>query len=222
MTFTKTSKACTSLWRHLLAAVICFAGTSGCDETDKHRQVAEVAREAADRQAQQNNEMARMNREVTEGTRRLIEADAQARQETMEVHHEIQAERVSLQTGFDQLETERKRIAQQRRTESMVVPAVQSGGSILLGISVVLFCLVLLVGFRQTENSDAELNELLLVDLAREQPRLLAAPEGRPDDSPDALPDSRVEARLTHQPNTSSLNPAEQGRGDATPTGETT
>jgi hypothetical protein len=159
--------------RYGLLAVLGLCLLAGCDEKDQYRQVAEVAREAADRQAQQNDEMARLNREVVEGTRQMIEADTAARKDAMAVQHEIQAERVTLNDGFDKLEGERKEIAQERRTESVLVPAFEKIGGALVAIAVVVLCLVLLIGQRNTDKSDAELNELLICDLASEQPQLL-------------------------------------------------
>ena len=146
----------------------------GCDEEDRHKQVAEVATQAAERQAQQNTEMARLNREVAEGTRRMVEADAEARKEIIVVHQEIQSERASLNDGFEALEAERKQIAQERRTESVLVPAAKATGVALVAVVVVGFCLLLLFGLRRTDASDAELNELLIHDLVSEHPRLLS------------------------------------------------
>lgn len=54
----------------LLAILPTIAGCRG--------DVVEIAREAADRQASQNTEMIRLNREVAAGTERLVEADAQS------------------------------------------------------------------------------------------------------------------------------------------------
>ena len=68
--------------------------TSGCDDA-----ATRVAREAADRQAQQNTTMAELNKEVAGGTHRLVEADAQARKEVIGVHRDLQAERSRLDTG---------------------------------------------------------------------------------------------------------------------------
>ena len=82
----------------------------------------EIAREAANRQAQQNTEMANLHQEVASGTHQLVEADAQARKEIVGVHHELQAERKTLDTGWNELEQQRRQIAGQRRTESMLVP----------------------------------------------------------------------------------------------------
>lgn len=152
----------------------------GCDEEDRHKQVAEVAIQAAERQAQQNTEMARLNREVAEGTRRMVEADAEARKEIIAVHQEIQSERASLSDGFETLEAERKQMAQERRTESILVPAARTIGVALVAVVVVGFCVFVLFGLRRADASDAELNELLIHDLVSEHPRLLNGPGAGP------------------------------------------
>src|SRR4051812_28760879 len=90
--------------------------TSGCDD-----RATQIAREAANRQAQQNTAMSELNKEVAAGTRELVAADSQARKEIVGVHHELQAERTQLDTGWDALENERRQIADERRTESMLV-----------------------------------------------------------------------------------------------------
>jgi hypothetical protein len=154
----------------LLLGAVSF---SGCREKDRYREVAEVATQAADRQAEQNREMARVQREVAEGTRRLVEADAQARKEIVVVHQQLQAERATLSDGHDALETERKQIAQERRTESLLIPTVKFIGVAAVALGVVLFCLALLFGARSSEATDADVNELLIRELVSETPQLL-------------------------------------------------
>jgi hypothetical protein len=58
-----------------LSTVTLLTVMTGCDERATH-----VAREAADRQAEQNTTMASLNKEVSRGSRELVAADAQARQ----------------------------------------------------------------------------------------------------------------------------------------------
>jgi hypothetical protein len=131
---------------------------SGCDE-----RVAEVAREAADRQAQQNEVMARLQQQVAKGTHDLVAADAAARRDFVAVHHDLQAERHGLERARTALEVERQTLARDRRTESLLVAIVPlASGAVLLTI--------LLLFLRQTlqqstDGVDAELNELLLVEL---------------------------------------------------------
>ena len=117
---------------------------SGCDD-----RVAQVAREAADRQAQQNTEMARLNKEVASGSHQLVEADARARKEIVGVHHDLQGERQRLASGWDDLERERQQIASERRTESMLVPAAEIVGTVLVVSLLLGFCWYLLAAARR-------------------------------------------------------------------------
>jgi hypothetical protein len=137
---------------------------SGCDE-----EATRIAREAADRQAQQNTAMADLNQEVASGTRRLVEADAQARQEIVGVHRDLQAERSRLDTNWNALETERRQIAGQRRTESMLVSLAQIIGGLSLAIVLLGFCWYALVAARRANDSDAQLNELLVHEVLSDE-----------------------------------------------------
>src|SRR3954471_21065160 len=105
---------------------------SGCDD-----RATQIAREAADRQAQQNTAMAK-----------VVEADAQAHKEIIGVHHELQAERTQLSAGWNKLEDERRKIAGERRTESMLVSVTQLvGAGVLVGL-VLTFCWLVLFSAR--------------------------------------------------------------------------
>jgi hypothetical protein len=130
---------------------------SGCDD-----RATQIAREAANRQAQQNTAMADLNKEVAGGTHQLVEADAKARKEIVGVHHELQAERTRLDTSWYALEQERKGIASQRRTESMLVPAIRAAGLTAIVVVLLGFCWYALVSCRKCDNTDRELNELLV------------------------------------------------------------
>jgi hypothetical protein len=101
----------------------------GCDD-----RAARIAIDAADRQAEQNREMAQLNREVAAGTSRLVTEDAKARQQALEVHRDLQQERSGLTDGWNSLEAERKQIAQSRRTDSALTAIVSGGGGTLAGL----------------------------------------------------------------------------------------
>jgi hypothetical protein len=148
---------------------------SGCDE-----EAVRVAREAADRQAEQNTAMAELNKEVAGGTRRLAEADAQARKEVIGVHRDLQAERARLDSGWDDLEQERRQIAGQRRTESMLVPATKIVGGLALAIVLLGFCWYALVAMRRGDNIDGELNELLICEVLADESPLLSSDQHPP------------------------------------------
>src|SRR3954447_14007693 len=111
----------------LILSITLLAATNGCDD-----RVSQIAREAADRQAQQNTEMAQLNKEVASGSHQLVEADAKARQDIVGVHHDLQSERTRLDTSWSELESERREIAGQRRTESMLVSLSSAIGGVSL------------------------------------------------------------------------------------------
>lgn len=159
---------------NLFVLMIGIVLLTGCDEKDHYKEAAQVAEKAADRQAQQNTEMAQLNREIAEGTRRLVEADAETRKDIVAVHRELQAERVELISGFTELEAERKQIAQERQTESILAPVIRGAGVTLVAVLVLGFCWALVFGMRGNQPSDAELNELLIKDMVRDRPLLLS------------------------------------------------
>ncbi len=190
-----------------LALGVCLM--AGCDESDgeQHRRVAEVAQRGTDRKAEQKREMARLNREVAEGTRRMVEADALARADHVAVHHEIQAERAVLHEGFDALEDERQQIAQQRRTESALGPALGLVSGTLVVSAVIGLCMLLLKESQRSDPSDADVNAILIGELVSEYPRLLPGPSVPPALSsrpPNSEPDT---PRLTSAENITDDSP---------------
>ncbi len=180
----------------VMLIVLAIVATAGCDDDTR---VTKVATEAADRQAKQNEEMVRLNREVAEGTRRLVDADADTRREIIGVHKELQGERTELGQQWNNLEAERRSIAQQRRTESMLVPVAQAVGAVLLVALVIGFCWSLLFGLRTKDESHQDLAELLVQEIVAERPTLLPAGRQHPpaiagrDDHADQQP------RLPHE-----------------------
>ena len=161
---------------------------AGCDE-----RVAEVAREAADRQAEQNRTMAELHEEGAAGTRSLVEADGQARRELLAAGRELHVERSRLDEGRDTLDLDRKQFAEERRTDSLLVPVLQSLAAIALAVVVIGFSWFALVQLRSDEGGDAELVEFLIQELADN--RLPDVPKS----SAALLPSSRPEKRLGHE-----------------------
>jgi len=136
-----------------VAALIALAIISlvGCDEDER---LARLSEKAADRQASQNQEMTKLNREVAEGTKRLVKADAESRKELVSLQRDLQAEQSEIGHQRDQLETERKQIAQQRRRDPIIANAITGLGVLLACLAPLLLCWYLLRGVRD-ENDDA-------------------------------------------------------------------
>jgi hypothetical protein len=137
---------------------------SGCDDSG-----TQIAREAADRQAQQNTAMAKLNQEVASGTHQLVAADAEARKEIVVVHHDLQAERSKLDTSWSALEDERRELAGQRRTESWLSSMTAIIGGVLLTALLLGFCWHAVFAASRSD-SHAELNELLLSEIIADEP----------------------------------------------------
>jgi hypothetical protein len=145
----------------------------GCDD-----RATQIAREGANRQAQQNTVITELNKEVTIGSRQLVEADAKARQSLIGVHHDLEAERVRLDQGWSRLEDERREISGERRTESMLVAIAKLGGGGIVALVSLALCWFVLVALR-TDNAPGELHEFVVGELLSDS-RTFIATEASP------------------------------------------
>lgn len=156
---------------------------TGCDRDER---LARFAEQAAERQAEQNRRMADLQQEVAEGSRQLVEADAKARTEFTQLHRDLQSERSEIGQQRDALEEERREIASQRVTDPLIAAAILETGVLLACLLPLVLCWYLL---RQgdAELADALVTEILLEDLTKQQPLLLAPPARRllTTDSPE-------------------------------------
>jgi hypothetical protein len=169
---------------------------SGCD---KDKRLAEQAERNAARQAEQNVRMAEAQREVAEGSRRLVEADAEARKEMVALQREVQTERVDIGRQRDSLESDRRQIAEQRYSDPILADAITQIGLLLACILPLIVCWQLLR--RPAEPADeSAVAQLLLQDLVAEHPILrFPAPNRLPFNSAEpqteAHSDSAVHAK---------------------------
>jgi hypothetical protein len=157
----------------IVATAMSLILATGCSDD----RVVQVATRAADRQAEQNDTMARLQDDVAGGTQRLVEADASARHEIVGVHRDLLAERSRLDTGWNALEEERKQIAHDRRTESILVPAIQLLGGLVLVVALLGFSWYALVKVRTGIVTDSELSELLVYELVADESRAFVSQE---------------------------------------------
>jgi hypothetical protein len=161
--------------RLILLLAVLIALTTGCDED--HR-VAQVAQQAADRQAQQNQEMAQLSRQSAEGTKLLVQADAQARKEVLAAQKNLQEQQAEVGRQRDQLEAERKEIAQARYWDPIVAQAI-TGAAVLLACLLPLLLAWQLLRTVRHESADPALTELLVEELASPRPVLLSPVSAR-------------------------------------------
>lgn len=150
----------------LLMMMLLMAAGCHLDDDRANR----LAEQAVTQQAAQNAEMARLNREVAEGTQRLVKADAAARQELLAAQRDLQTQQAEVHQQRDVLETERKALAADRRTESVLAPIVATLGTAFLCLFPVgVACFVL---WHAPPSASNDIAELLIVDLASDHPRL--------------------------------------------------
>ena len=169
----------------MILALVAILLVTGCDGDDR---LARMATESAARQAEQNRELVRLNREVAEGTKLLVDADSRSREELVALQRDLQAEQAEIGGQRDSLERERKALAQERQRDSVLAAVLVGLGESLVGALPLILCWYLLHGLRH-ESGDEGLAELLVEEIASEQPKLLPreAVGARPSQEPDPL-----------------------------------
>lgn len=136
----------------VLAALLMASGCS-----DENARVAQVAIDAAQRQAEQNQEMSQLNREIAAGTKRLVESRAEADQHW-------QAMQQSIHNQWNELEAERRQQARARQRDSLQAPALMTLGVLLVCALPLLVCWQLLIGLGK-DTEDAAVTQLLLDEM---------------------------------------------------------
>jgi hypothetical protein len=163
-----------------IVCITLMATLSGCSRSDER--LIEMSQQSLGRQAEQNRQMAEQNQQIAEATRRLVEADAFARGELIESHGKlqqgIQSERLSLaeqQADLlqrrDDLELERRQIAQERHRDPLIARALVEAAVLLACSLPLLFCFCLLRTLRQ-DDYDAGMTELLVEEVLADRSML--------------------------------------------------
>ncbi len=149
---------------------------AGCEEEER---LAEMAERHLERQAEQNRQIADLQKEVAEGTRQLVEADARAREEMVALQRDLQADQAAIGQQRDQLEGERKELAAKRRLDPLVAAAITNIGLLAVCALPLILCWYLL--YPRVEPADDQVvAEVLLQDLVSDRPLLLPRIEDRP------------------------------------------
>jgi hypothetical protein len=152
----------------------------------RDQRLANLASESMDRQAEQNKVLARQTEAVLKESQQLIEAskelvlkDAEARQELIAAHENIMSElneqQAMTDAGRQQLEQDRREIADQRYRDPLVANVIQSIGVLLLCLLPLIVAIFVVRRMLQSEPDDTAIAELLVMDIAREHPLLLDA-----------------------------------------------
>jgi len=146
----------------------------GCDETDQR--LTEMARDAANRQAEQNRQMAALQKQVAEGSARLVEAEAKARGEFTTLQRDLQQSQADVGRQRDLLEGERRGIAGQRHRDPIIATTIMDIGLVLACLLPLLLAAYALYCLRDPGQTDSGLAELLVAEITAEEPLLLPPP----------------------------------------------
>ena len=124
-----------------------------------------------------------MQADVARGASQLVESDSKARTELAALQRDLQQDQAEIGRQRDQLETDRRQIAEQRHRDPLIAAAITSIGLILACLLPLLLCWALLRRPPLDGEAEAALAEFLVQDLISDHPVLL------PAHSPHALLD---------------------------------
>ena len=164
-------------WLRRVLWMVLVLPMTGCGEAPDAR-VVQIAMESADRQAQQNQQMAELQQQVAAGAKQLVQADSQARQELAELQREFRSDQAEIGRQLDALNSERRQIAKDRYRDSIVGMSIYAGAGILACLLPLLLCGWLLHAARDKQGTDEAVAELLVEELTTDRPLLL--PPRRP------------------------------------------
>lgn len=167
-------------------ALVILLAMAGCSRPPDMRdqRLAEFARQSMQEQAKQNEYLARQaeavvqeSQQLAEASKELVASDALARQDLIGSQERLTAQlhqqQAAVDAGRDQLEEERKRLAQQRHRDPLLAAAIENVGLIVACLLPLLVCIYVIRQMGSGEPDDAAVAELLVCELTSDQPRLL-------------------------------------------------
>lgn len=171
-------------------SLTCLLGCVGCGDGDGRpdsEQAVRIAQQAMQDQRLQNERMAEQSKAIVQESQQLAEAakelvtlDAESRLQLLKAQTKLQSELNQQQSSLDasrsHLEEERRQIAVARVRDPIVAESIQQVGLLLACLLPLAVCFVLLRHLGEHDSDDAALTELLVRELASDQPNLLAGP----------------------------------------------
>jgi multidrug efflux pump subunit AcrA (membrane-fusion protein) len=157
-----------------MALGVLLAILSGCDEEEQQK-------------------VNRSQAQVAEASRQLVQADAKARGEIIDLQRDLQQGQTDLGRQRDQLESDRRQYADQRNRDPILANTILDVGTILACLLPLVLCIVLALGLRDHTQTDSALTEILIEEIASDDPLLLPAADQRvalgQDPSKENLPE---------------------------------
>jgi hypothetical protein len=161
----------------------------GCSDSPDMRdqRLAEFAEQAVKEQARQNDRMADQSHAIVEESHQLAETakelvahDAEARRELIaaqqELTSQLNGQQSAIQTGHQQLEQDRREIAEQRHRDPIIAAVIQDFGLFIACLLPLVVAVFVIRQMQSQEPDHAAVAELLVLELTADEPRLLPGP----------------------------------------------
>ena len=139
--------------------------------------LVEMAREHAVREAESQRQMVDLQKQVADGSRQLVEADAKARGELTALQHDLRSDQAEIGRQRDKMEAERREIAHNRFRDPIIAAIVEDIGIVLACLLPLVVCVYVLWSARRAGESDSAVAELLVQELVATEPTLLLSNE---------------------------------------------
>ncbi len=164
-------------------ALLLLGVVGGCGSSPDER-LADLAQQSMTEQRKQNDRMADQSQAVVEGShqlaetaKQLVEHDAEARRELIaaqqELTSQLNGQQSAIQTGHQQLEQDRREIAEQRHREPIIAAMMQDFGLFIACLLPLVVAVFVIRQMQSQEPDHAAVAELLVHELTADEPRLL-------------------------------------------------
>ena len=170
----------------MFAAVLLLATIGGCGRSADER-LADLAQQTMTEQVRQNDRMADQSQAVVEEShqlaktaKELVEHDAEARRELIaaqqELTSQLNGQQSAIYTGHEQLEQDRREIAEQRHRDPIIAAVIQDFGLFIACLLPLVVAVFVIRQMQSQEPDHAAVAELLVLELTADEPRLLPGP----------------------------------------------
>jgi hypothetical protein len=167
-------------------ALLMLGVVGGCGSSPDER-LADFAEQTMTEQIKQNDRMADQSQAVVEeshqlakAAKALVEHDAEARRELIAAQQELTSQlneqQSAIHTGHQQLEQDRREIAEQRHRDPIIAAVIQNIGLTLACLLPLVVAVFVIRQMQSQEPDHAAVAELLVLELTSEEPRLLPDP----------------------------------------------
>jgi len=170
----------------MLLTVLIPATIAGCSRAPDER-LAKFAQQTMTEQVRQNQRMADQSEAIVEeshqiagAAKELVEHDAEARRELIaaqtDLTSQLNEQQSAIYTGHEQLEQDRREIAEQRHRDPIVAAVIQNVGLVIACLLPLLVAIQVIWQMQSQEPDHAAVAELLALELTSEEPLLLPGP----------------------------------------------